>query len=172
MTLTSPKALYNQLEESFAMLRTTVCHWFSHVLSIMANMSNHSISKINMATLKKIVSKNLHGNISVYSFRNYTQHILWAYIILLFCLKAKQFQYMFQILQTGHSSKTFFRLIDLCVPKDTSCQLFCILENFYASGTQDIGVTAPLHLILFMTRRWAWVVVLQEIPILAWGRTT
>ena len=33
----------------------------------------------------------------------------------------------------GHSSKTFFRLID-----------HCVLENFYVSETQDAGV-AKLH---------------------------
>jgi len=38
----------------------------------MANiMSNHSISKINMAAFEKetVVSENLRGNISVYSFK-------------------------------------------------------------------------------------------------------
>ena len=88
LMLTSPKALYNQLEESFAMLRTTVRHWFSHVLSIMANMSNHSISKVNMAALKKIYK---YRRICVEIFLSIRSEIIlnlfYERIILLFCLE-------------------------------------------------------------------------------------
>ena len=59
---------------------------------------------------------------------------------LLFCLEVASFQRIFQIAQTGHSSKTFFRSINRSVPEDASCQFFCVLENFYASGMQDAGV--------------------------------
>lgn len=33
---------------------------------------------------------------------------------------------------------------DRCLPKDASCQLIHVLENFYAPGTQDAGVTKSL----------------------------
>ena len=63
---------------------------------------------------------------------------------LLFCLGVASFQHIFQIAQTGHSTKKFFRSINRCVPEDASCQFFCVHENFYASGVQDAGVTKSL----------------------------
>lgn len=72
-------------------LRTFVHHLCSATcFPYMANiMSNHSISKINMATFEKetVVSENLCGNISVYLFKK----LFWTYFfertILLFWLE-------------------------------------------------------------------------------------
>ena len=147
LTLTSPKSWYNQLEESFALLRTTVHHLgsatcFPYKVNI---MTNHSINKINMALKKKIGSRNLRGNVSVYLFRNYSQPIWWVYNITLLFGGSSFNIHVFQISQTGHSSKTFFRLIDRCV-----------LENFCASGTQDAGVTESLHFCLWLGNEHGW----------------
>ena len=37
--------------------------------------------------------------------------------------------------------KIFDESIDRCFLRDAGCELLCVLENFYASGTQHAGVT-------------------------------
>lgn len=94
-----------------------------------------------MATFEKetVVSENLCGNISVYLFKKLFLTYFFERTILL--LIGGSFQYIFQIVQTGHSKRFFDQWIDHCISKEAGCELLCIVENFYASGTQDAGVT-------------------------------
>ena len=55
------------------------------------------------------------------------------------------YEWTILLAQTGYSSTTFFGSINHCIPKDASSQLFCVLENIYASGTQDAGVAKSLY---------------------------
>ena len=122
-------------------------------------MSSHSISKINMAAFKRKLDQRICVEIFL-SILN----LFCECTILLFCLEVAvsiHTVHVFQISHTGHSSKTFFRLIDRCVPKDTSCQLFCILENFYTSGMQDAGVTESLHFCLWLGNEHGWQLIMM-----------
>ena len=89
-----------------------------------------------MAAFEKNLIGELHGNFSIYLFT--TEIVLNLFnerMMLLLCFGVAFNSYL-KLLK--HS---IFQNTSRCVPKDASHQLFCYLENFYASGMQDAELT-------------------------------
>ena len=118
---------------SFAVLWITVCHLqgsatcFPYMANIMGKHS-YSIAEFVWKYLS------IHSEIILNLFYEQT--------ILLFCLEVAASIHNFKTCKLGILQKhSLDRAIIICIPKDASRQLFCVLENFYVSGTQDAGVT-------------------------------